>query len=79
MVSETRLTDILVLLLLLLLLLLQEEMNSWLGRINTVITESQQSPGAARSSQTLPARGVSPEAEARKKERAKKTKTMLPA
>lgn len=60
------------------LLLLQEEMNSWLGRINAVITESQQSPGASRSSQTLPARGVSPEAEARKKERAKKTKTMLP-
>lgn len=54
-------------------------MNAWLGRMNAAIAELQQSPGASRS-QTLPATGVSPEAEARKKEqRAKKTKTMLPA
>lgn len=60
----------------------QEELNTWMGKVSAAITEqSAQSPGAASRSQTLPARGAQEpaEAEARKKERAKKTKTMLPA
>lgn len=60
----------------------QEELNTWVGKVSAAIAEqSAQSPSAASRSQTLPARGAQEptEAEARKKERAKKTKTMLPA